>query len=61
MLYESPFSNLHAEALGALFHGKENVIEGISRKLDTAFPHVSLGAQHDNAHEDSCTAFSTSP
>ena len=41
--YESPFSNLHAGALGALFHGKENVIEGIFRKSTAVFPHVSLG------------------
>ena len=32
-LYEAPFSNLHAGGPDALFHGKENVIEGIFETL----------------------------
>ena len=32
-LYEPPFSNLHAGGPGALFGGKENVIDGIIKKL----------------------------
>ena len=48
-LYESPFSNLHAEALSAFFLRSKNVIEGVSRKLETVFPNVSVGTQQDNA------------
>lgn len=33
-LYEPPFSNLHAEGPEALFGGRENVIQGIFKKLD---------------------------
>jgi len=32
-LYEPPFSNLHAGGPDALFGGKENVIDGIFKKL----------------------------
>jgi len=60
-LYKLPVSNLHAEGLGALFHGKENVTEGIFRKLEAVFPHASLAVRHDNAHEGSCTDFTISP
>jgi len=31
------------------FLRSENVIEGVSRKLETVFPHVSVGTQQDNA------------
>lgn len=35
-LYEPPFSGLHGEGPDALFRDKENVIEGIFEKLDSA-------------------------
>jgi type I restriction enzyme, R subunit len=34
-LYEPPFSNLHVGGPDALFHGKENVIEGIFEALES--------------------------
>ena len=33
-LYESPFSNIHGGGPDELFGGKENVIDGIFKKLE---------------------------
>jgi len=33
-LYEPPFSNMHGGGPDELFSGKENVIEGIFKKLE---------------------------
>ena len=37
-LYEAPFSSVHAGGPEALFAGKDNVIEGIFKRLKTLQP-----------------------
>jgi type I restriction enzyme, R subunit len=37
-LYEPPFSNLHAEGPDALFAGRENVMEGVFKTLESFSP-----------------------
>ena len=43
-LYEAPFSNMHGGGPDALFSGKENVINGIFKKLEEINTEVMFNA-----------------